>query len=261
MTQPAPADLPRLPVDDLSERLVGHPLYARVHDAASLRVFMRAHAFCVWDFQSLLKALQRGLTCVDVPWFPTADPTARRLINEIVLEEESDEDSDGGYISHYELYLRAMAAAGADTGPIEGFVAALRGGAPLEQALARPDLPPGVAQFVRTTLSIALAGEPHRLAAAFTYGREDVLPGIFQRLVEQLAERAPAQWSGFLDYLHRHIEYDGERHGPLSHALLARLCGDDRRLWREAQETARQAMEARVALWDALSAELTARAA
>ena len=86
------------------ERLMRHPLYDELRDEESLRVFMRSHVFAVWDFQSLLKALQRCMTCVEVPWFPTADPTARRLVNEIVLDEESDTVPGGIFLSHFELY-------------------------------------------------------------------------------------------------------------------------------------------------------------
>ncbi len=57
---------------------------------------------------TLLKALQRHLTCVTVPWTPTPHREARRLINEIVLAEESDEDGAGGFASHFESYLDAM---------------------------------------------------------------------------------------------------------------------------------------------------------
>ena len=79
---------------ELVDRLISHSLYAELRDEESLRIFMRSHVFCVWDFQSLLKALQRLVTCVEVPWLPTADPEARRLVNEIVLDEESDEGQD-----------------------------------------------------------------------------------------------------------------------------------------------------------------------
>jgi hypothetical protein len=77
-------------VGDLFERLLSHHLYQHICDERSLRLFMRAHVFAVWDFQSLIKALQRMLTCVEIPWLPSGDPLARRLINEIVLDEESD---------------------------------------------------------------------------------------------------------------------------------------------------------------------------
>src|SRR5882724_6088954 len=78
----------RINVADLVEAVRTHPLYEHVSDEHSLRLLMRTHVFAVWDFQSLLKSLQRSLTCVEVPWLPTADAEARRFVNEIVLEEK-----------------------------------------------------------------------------------------------------------------------------------------------------------------------------
>jgi len=80
----------RIDVGDLVEAVRRHPLYDHIRDTHSLRLLMRTHVFAVWDFQSLLKSLQGSLTCVDVPWLPTVDAEARRFINELVLEEESD---------------------------------------------------------------------------------------------------------------------------------------------------------------------------
>jgi Protein of unknown function (DUF3050) len=241
---------------DLIEELVRHPVYALIRDEAALRRFMASHVFCVWDFQSLLKALQRRLTCVEIPWLPSDDPEARRLINEIVLDEESDAMPDGGYLSHFELYLRAMQSCGADTGPILRFTQALRDGLSVEDALGQTVLPAGVAPFVANTLRIAQSAEVHQIAAAFTYGREDVIPSMFQQMVASLAGGPGGNWELFLLYLNRHIEHDGERHGPLSRALVARLCGQDDRLWREAEQTARASIRARLDLWDHIAAVL-----
>lgn len=246
--------------EDLVRRLVAHPLYEHIRAEDTLRVFMRAHVFCVWDFQSLLKALQRALTCVEVPWLPTPDREARRLINVIVLDEESDEEPRGGHASHFELYLEAMRDCGADAGPIEGFLEDLRRGRSVEEALARGGLPAGVPAFVRSTLEVARSGRPHRVAAAFTYGREEIIPAMFRRLAERLAASDAPHWLRFLYYLNRHIERDEERHGPQSRALVDRLCGDDRRLWKEAEETARAALEARLALWDEIFGTIRATA-
>ena len=41
--------------------------------------------------------------------------------------------------------------------------------------------------------------------------------------------------SVFLCYLARHIEHDGDRHGPMARSLVRRLCGSDGRLWAEAE--------------------------
>jgi hypothetical protein len=243
-------------IDDLVETLVRHPVYHKVWGERELRRFMQSHVFCVWDFQSLLKALQRHLTCVEVPWLPTSDPEARRLINEIVLDEESDEMPSGGYLSHFELYLMAMEQCGADRRGILRIIHLLRDGMDPDEALSSAGLPPGVAEFVTFTLRVARSGQVHRIAAAFTYGREDVIPGMFQEMVQSLAGENAGGWSLFLHYLNRHIEHDGERHGPLSRALVKRLCGQDNRLWAEAEETARASIEARLRLWDCISAEL-----
>ena len=167
MTQIIERSSSRLHLDDLVEKLARHPIYGRIKDEAGLRVFMASHVFCVWDFQSLLKGLQRRLTCVEVPWLPSGNAMARRLINEIVLDEESDEMPGGGYLSHFELCLGAMKACGADTGPVTHLMDALRCGVSVEHALAHAGLPSGVAAFVSHTLQVAQGRDVHRIAAAF----------------------------------------------------------------------------------------------
>lgn len=237
-------------VAGLVGQLMSHPLYEELCDAPSLRIFMRSHVFAVWDFQSLLKALQRSVTCVEIPWLPTGDPEARRVVNEIVLDEESDEVPEGGYLSHYELYIRAMQEAGADTKPICTFLEDLRRGRPLADTLDRPELPRGVATFVRSTMTVANSSQAHRIAGAFAYGREEVIPAMFQRLVDRLAGVSPQRWSMFRYYLDRHIGHDSEKHGPGAKNVVALLCRTDSTLWAEAQDAARSALEQRLRLWD-----------
>lgn len=237
-------------VGDLFERLLSHHLYQHICDERSLRLFMRAHVFAVWDFQSLIKALQRMLTCVDIPWLPSSDPVARRLINEIVLDEESDQTPEGKYLSHFELYLEAMAQCGADATPAQNLICDLRAGKTLEESLEQPSIPPGVRQFVLSTMAVAQSRDIHRIAAAFAYGREEVIPAMFRRLVDELEVVSPECWSTFRFYLDRHISEDADRHGPFARELVARICGSDNVLWSEAQETARSLLEARIALWD-----------
>lgn len=234
----------------LRERLMTHPLYARLRDEATLRTFMEAHVFAVWDFQSLLKALQRLLTCVEVPWVPTPDPEGRRLVNEIVLDEESDQAPGGGHLSHFELYLRAMKECGANVVPIQTFLSSLRAGVSVEEAIADPAVPRGVGPFVRATLAIARSAEPHRVAAAFAYGREEIIPAMFRRLVDQLAELAPGTWGTFRYYLERHVSTDADRHGPQARLLVGTLCGSDHIRWAEAVAQARSSLEARDRLWN-----------
>jgi hypothetical protein len=60
----------------------------------------------------------------------------------------------------------------------------------------------------------------------------------------------------FVDYLERHIEVDGEQHTPMAMQMLADLCGDDDRKWRECAEAAARALRARAELWDGIAAAL-----
>jgi hypothetical protein len=251
---------PTIDLGDVRRRLVSHPVYGLIDSPARLRRFMEHHVFAVWDFQSLLKAMQQKLTCTSVPWLPSPDPEARRLVNEIVLDEESDALSDGGHASHFELYLRAMRDACADTGPIERLLALLVEGAPISQALSDCGGPAAAVAFVRRSFAVIDSGATHRIVAAFTYGREDVIPDMFRSLVGALAAEDPAAWGSFRFYLERHIEHDDERHAPICRRIVGRLCGTDARLWREASETARDCLESRIALWQAIAADVSADA-
>jgi hypothetical protein len=245
----------------LRRLLVEHPLYRSLNDPAAVCIFQQHHVFCVWDFMSLLKALQRHLTCVEVPWLPGPDPFARRLINEIVLGEETDEDGEGGYCSHFELYLAAMQNAGADTAPIEAFLTALRAGQSVEAALRLANVPPATSAFVRRSLDTATRGELHCLAAAFALGREDVIPAMFVQLLERLTAAEPKRFARFLFYLRRHVDLDGDSHGPAALRIVARICGSDVRLRREALAAARASLTARLHVWDEIHSAVIGSAA
>src|SRR5258708_29533679 len=95
-----------------------HRVHELVDNGDAIRVFMEHHVVAVWDFMSLLKALQAGVTCVSLPWAPKGNASHRRFVNELVLVEESDVDPRGGHVSHFELYVDAMREAGARNRPI-----------------------------------------------------------------------------------------------------------------------------------------------
>jgi hypothetical protein len=247
---------PAIDLGDARRRLVGHRLYRLVDRPDRLRRFMAHHVFAVWDFQCLLKAMQQRLTCIGVPWLPTPDAEARRLVNEIVLDEESDELPEGGYASHFELYLDAMRHAGADCRPVERLLSLLASGTPLPEALAACGAPPAAADFVRRSFRVIDSACTHTIVAAFTYGREDVIPDMFRHLVGSLAAQDPATWDRFRFYLERHIAHDDAKHAPICRRIVASLCGDDPAKWAEASRTARECLEARIALWDAIAADI-----
>src|ERR1700693_5490534 len=136
-----------MPTDDIDRlarlrgALLDHPLYADVVSVDDLRRFMEDHVFAVWDFMSLLKRLQQDMTCTRVPWFPADNAKAARLINDIVIGEETDVGPDGSYMSHLALYLRAMQDIGASTRQFEKFRSLVLVGVPVEAALARIGAP------------------------------------------------------------------------------------------------------------------------
>jgi hypothetical protein len=232
--------------------LVEHPMYAELTSLPRMRIFMQHHVFAVWDFMSLLKWLQRELTCINVPWRPRGDALSRRLINEIVLGEETDIDGEGGFASHFELYLDAMEQCGADTAPVQQLLERLDAGEPLATALQEESIPPGARQFMQATFRLIDTAAPHRVAAAFALGREDLIPDMFQALVEDLHTALPGKLSKLVDYLQRHIELDGDEHTPLALRMLANLSGNDDRRWEEAQAAAIESLQARYALWDSV---------
>ena len=243
----------------LNERLRSHPLYEAMKSVEDVRVFMENHVFAVWDFMTILKSLQRSLTCVETVWLPSGNTLARRLVNEIVLCEESDEDGEGGYASHFEIYLRAMQRCQASTAQIDEFIAALRNGTGPLVALQNARIPDCTRQFVYRTLSTATHSQSCELAASFAYGREHMLPEVFERVIDEVGEIGNQQLGYFVNYLRRHIEMDGDSHGPMAEEMIRNLCGDSELRWRLAEQAALRAVEARIRLWDGVLAQIEAR--
>jgi hypothetical protein len=243
-------------IDTIKRRLDGHRIYSIIQNVESLRFFMERHIICVWDFMSLLKSLQGDIVGTRVPWIPPEDAYAARLINEIVLDEESDEMPGGGYGSHFELYLRAMDELGCDLSAITGFLASLKQGVDPQRAINESKLALEAKEFTRTTTAF-LDAPLHVRAAVFLHGREELLPDMFVNFVRSL-RRHDVPCERFLDYLERHIDTDGERHGPMARRLMERLIGDHPDKRHAAQMAATQALQARMALWDAVAGQIEA---
>ena len=240
----------RREIAPLRNELVNHPLYASIKTLRSLNVFMEHHVFAVWDFMSLLKSLQRKLTCVDVPWVPRGNAATRYLINEIVTGEESDVDQSGVRLSHFELYLKAMKEAGSDTTLIENLIRHVGEGKGITNALNAIKVAKPVADFVENTFNTIATDKAHVLAAVFTFGRGDLIPGMFLSFVDELNKQTNYQVSTFQYYLERHIEVDGGHHSLLAYEMTEQLCADNSQYWSEATNAVKEALRARIALWN-----------
>jgi hypothetical protein len=226
------------------EQLSNHPVYQKLTTKEMLKAFMEVHIFAVWDFMSLTKRLQRDLTCVSLPWRPSPYPKeVVRMINEIVLGEESDDDPllkqlGIGPIDHFSLYLLSMEEMGIDTKPFRKWLEAGN-----DVAL----LPTPIKNFVSFNLDLALHAPLHQVAAAFFYGREKLIPDMFTGILKHL--EAESDCNIFKAYLQRHIDLDGGEHGLLAEKCLQALI-QNKEEEKEATRTALLSLELRSKLWD-----------
>jgi hypothetical protein len=238
-----------------------HPVFGAVQTEQKLRIFMEYHVFPVWDFMSLLKFLQAELAPSTWPWMPRPHGDLVRLINDIVTGEECDmlpksHRKESSHASHFDLYLMAMREVGADTKPITDFLEIVRSQG-LDAALDAPMVPEPSRAFMKETFALLREGKSHNVAASFSFGRENVIPGMFNSLLAKLGigeDRAPI----FHYYLKRHAELDGDEHGPAALRLVATLCGDDPTKLAEAVEAAKGALSSREKLWDRVLRALNA---
>lgn len=239
-------------------QLENHPVYEAVSTMADLQCFMEHHIYSVWDFMSLIKYLQQEIAPTHYPWIAKGDGSIRRFINELVLEEESDETHIAGeYSSHFELYQKAMAEIGADTTPSLEFLAAVQEKG-VDQALKLPCVPSPSGNFTATTFRFIRQNKPHQVAAALALGREHIIPCMFRSILKNICVSEGAA-PIFHFYLNRHIHLDEDFHAPLSLRLLNSLCSGDSGKTGEAIEAAEQAVSARLQFWDGVLAAIESR--
>ncbi|MFA9193129.1 DUF3050 domain-containing protein [Flavobacterium sp. FBOR7N2.3] len=238
--------------------LLQHPLYNKVKTIEDLHTFLESHVYAVWDFMSLLKALQSRLTCTTTPWFATQNPETRYLINEIVLAEETDLTLDGKRQSHFEMYLEAMEACGADVSKINSFLSEVQSLQNIFVAIKTSDLHPNIKAFLDFTFRVIEEGKPHEIAAAFTFGREDLIPSMFHAILNNFQEQFPeTDLSKLIYYFERHIELDADEHGPMAMQMITELCGEEAQKWKEVEEVSIIALEKRIELWNAIEEIIT----
>jgi len=227
--------------------LTSHPVYTHLNSLDNIRTFMKYHVFAVWDFMSLLKSLQKHLTCTEVPWRDSIYPShVVRFINEIVVEEESDVAENGEVVSHFQLYLGAMDEIQADSSLVKTF---------LENYDFSP-LPKDIREVTSFHLDLAMTGKAHQVAASFFYGREKLIPDMFHSIVRTL-EVSGVQCPTLVYYLKRHIELDGEDHGPKAKKCLQAIIQNEQQE-QEALSVAIDSLAMRTKLWDYILKEIQA---
>lgn len=238
-------------IEPLRQEIINHKVYSVINNLDDLKVFMEYHVYAVWDFMSLLKSLQIGLTCTSTPWFPVGNANTRYLINEIVAGEESDVDGSGVRKSHYEMYLEAMEQCGADTKPIHTFIQSLKETNSFETAYNAANVPAEGREFMDFTFEVINGKKSHLQSAAFTFGREDLIPNMFISIVGDLNKKFPDQLSLLKYYLERHIEVDGDHHSHLALEMTAELCKENEaEYWDAAEQITIASLQQRINLWN-----------
>ena len=235
-------------INRFNQQLEDHPIYQAVQTQEDLQIFMQHHVYSVWDFMSLIKTLQSVIAPARQPWLPLGDASVRRFINELVLEEESDETHiEGEHSSHFELYLRAMQEVGADTTSAKSFLSNVQRNG-IDSVLKQSYIPEPSRQSTQQTFAFINSGKAHEVAGALALGREHIIPSIFRAILKNIGvteEQAPI----FHFYLNRHIHLDEDFHAPLSLQLLNGLVRNETQQ-QEAIEAAQKAVEARIVFWD-----------
>jgi hypothetical protein len=245
-------------IQDYKNQLLTHSLYEKVKSIDDLHCFLENHIYAVWDFMSLLKALQNKLTCTTTPWLPIGNPEVRYLINEIVVAEETDLTIDGSRQSHFEMYLDAMQQCGANTHDINAFLENVKVTQNIFVSIKQSNLHPNVKAFLDFTFRVIEEGKAHEIAAAFTFGREDLIPSMFTEILKNFQINFPeTNLSKLIYYFERHIELDADEHGPMAMQMISELCGTNETKWKEVEEVSKQALERRIGLWDAIKEQIT----
>ena len=240
---------------DERDKLHNHKIYFSIKNIDHLNIFMSNHVFAVWDFMSILKSLQSQLTCTNIPWTPTGNGTPARLINEIVTEEETDLAPHGQYMSHFEMYCNAMRQAGADINPIHQFLKNLDT-SNISESLIKSNSPKAASNFVNETFNILNNAKLHEVASVFTFGREEIIPDMFRKIVREIEISKHGRLKYLTYYLDRHIGLDESEHTPNALRMVKELCENNEKKWNESIVSAKACMVARIRFWDEILEEI-----
>mgnify|MGYP001273241109 FL=1 len=244
-------------IKPLRDKLLNHRLYSRINKIEDLQAFTENHIYAVWDFMSLLKALQINLTCTKTPWGPNKNSQTAYLINEIVLAEETDVNQEGDRKSHYELYLDAMEDIGASTKKSTDLITKMINSDDIFKTIDNLEIHPNIKEFLKFTFSVIDEGEPHKIAAIFTFGRENLIPNMFNEILHEFQKNiTEIDISKLIYYFERHIELDEDEHGPMALEMVTELAKNDKSKWQEIEDISITALKKRILLWDAIYDQL-----
>ena len=238
----------------LRHKITTHPLFKSKLEPKQICKFMESHIFAVWGFMSILKSLQKKITSNNLPWVPNEN-TKNGLINfvnEIILCEESDYIDGIGFISHFEIYLLAMKNMGAKSDQLDILISKITDKGYDEKFIADINTSDEVKNFLKNDLEVSINGTLPEIVGVFTLGREKVIPNMFRYILPAIKESPTSKY--LITYLKRHIDIDGDRHGPLSMKLLDVSCNKEQ--LNLAYNAAIKSLELRSLVWDRVYKDL-----
>ncbi len=159
------------------------------------------------------------------------------------------------------MYIEAMQSCGACTKESDVFLKNVIETKNVFIAIKQSNLHPEVKAFLDFTFRIIEEGKVHKIAAAFTFGREDLIPNMFTEILKNFQQNFPeVDLAQLIYYFERHIELDADEHGPMAMQMIAELCKDDAKKWNEVEEVSLQALEKRIGLWNAIEHLISCKA-
>ncbi len=239
---------------ELKHKIITHPLFAKKLERKQVCIFMESHIFAVWGFMSILKSLQKKITPSNLPWIPNENTKNGlvNFINEIILCEESDYIEGIGFISHFEIYLMAMKNMGASSDQLYRLTSRITDKGYDEKYLDYVNTTDEVKNFLKYDLDISMNGTLPEIVGAFTLGREKVIPNMFSYILPAIEESSSSHH--LITYLKRHIDIDGDRHGPLSMKLLDVSCNKEQ--LNLAYAAAIKSLDLRLLVWDKVYSDI-----
>ncbi len=119
------------------------------------------------------------------------------------------------------------------------------------------ELHKNIKEFLQFTFSVIKEGKPHKIAAIFTFGRENLIPNMFNEILREFEKNIKDKdISKLIYYFERHIELDEDEHGPMALEMVSMLAENDQKKWDEIEKISIEALEKRILLWDAINDQL-----
>ncbi len=235
-------------INEIKKNIINHPLFHMRFNNEQLSHFMSIHVYAVWSFMSIVKSLQKNLTPQSIPWTPnhSTQNGMARFINEIIYTEESDEISKNTYLSHFEIYILAMRIIGVNTKPILSIVSHFKKNNYSRKYINSLNIPICAKHFINHDISIAKSRSLPKIVGVFCFGKETIIPFMFKQIIKAIPKRGN---SVLISYFDRHIEIDGERHGPLAKKIFSEVC-KKKSASTLAYLTAIEALKLRESMWD-----------